>query len=183
MKSFLIAVVGVAAVNAKSSYPESRLNELNEKKFDTQKKLMEVREEGTYFQEDSDKPKNEDSMWWWNGWYKVMVQVYFGFEVTGSELDAGQNGPANWLPTDFTLSTGLWADVMVQDTNEFFDWYWNQLLAKFVLIDVKPLVMTVSAPFSPVLNSWTPQYCMTMGWDIKMLDYDTKVYENAKTCQ
>ena len=84
MKSIVIAVVGLAVVNAKTQklqYKEEA------QRFDNQKKLMEIKEEGTYFQEDSDKPKDEDSMWWWNGWYKFIVDVYYGFEMSMSEIN------------------------------------------------------------------------------------------------
>eukprot|EP00997_Jenningsia_sp_PLL12_P006554 NODE_3105_length_816_cov_103.745763_g2583_i0.p1 GENE.NODE_3105_length_816_cov_103.745763_g2583_i0~~NODE_3105_length_816_cov_103.745763_g2583_i0.p1 ORF type:complete len:214 (-),score=31.65 NODE_3105_length_816_cov_103.745763_g2583_i0:27-668(-) len=142
---------------------------------------MEIREEGTYFQDDSDKPKDEDSMWWWNGWYQVLVEVYYGFEIVGTGLDGGINGGSAWFPTGASMKAGLWADVMLKDTNELFDWYWNQILFKFAILDVKPIVMTLSAPFNPIRKD--AEYCMNVGWDLNLFKFSTRIFENMKICQ
>lgn len=175
MKSFLIAVVGlVAAADAKFT------NKLNTPMVqENAKRLTKIEAEGTYFQEDSDKPREEDSMWWLNGYYQFVTDIYYGvnFVDTAPTAAAAAGNPAS-----MTAKFGLWGFVHLIDTNEWFEWYMNTMQNKFKIMDINGSVK-IAYPTAPQNDIGGATSCIDFDTNIEFFQYTSTFFQNMKRCE
>ena len=157
---------------------------------DSTHRLMEYEMEGTYFQEDSDLPREEDSLWWWNGWWSFKLPVDYGLKHTSADT---YDGVIDTITN--TARAGVWAEAKLYVTNEFFGWYMNTQYLKFEIINVQPLWIMATYPaiflagflddvddFS-YTNSDNDEFCFTLGRRLTFLELTWREDTNARTCK